>query len=76
MYKINAISDLTFEYTFFQSTGVQGDGAYSELDIVLVDGTIERRINLLSQTTDWALKHARKLEQLTGIQLKRKSIAR
>ena len=75
-YKPNVISGLTLEYTFYQSSGAQGDGGYSELDVVLVDGSIERRINLLSQTANLALKHARKLEQLTGMKLKRNSVAR
>ncbi len=75
-YKINSISDLSFEYTFYHSSGAQGDGGYSELDVVLADGAIERRINLLSQTSKSALKHARQLEQATGIKLNRTSTAR
>lgn len=74
--KVGAISDLTLEYTYYHSSGAQGDGGYSELDVVFMDGPRERRTNLLSQTANWALKHARKLEQLTGIQLKRTSIFR
>lgn len=76
MYSIDANSDLTFEYTFYRSSGAQGDSGYSELDVVLVENSIERRINLLSQTSNWALKHARKLEQLTGIRLNRTTIDR
>ena len=75
-YQIETLSELNLEYTFYQSSGAQGDAGYSELDVVLADGENERRINLLSQTSNWASKHARKLEQLTGIKVKRTSVAR
>ena len=75
-YQINTLSDLTLEYTYYQSSGAQGEGGHSELDVVLAGGETECRINLLSQTSDWALKHTRKLEQLTGLQVKRTSVAR
>ena len=75
-FQINSISDLTFEYTRYSFPDPEVSGAYSELDIVIADGDTERRINLLAQTDNWALKHARKLEKLTGIQLKRFSICK
>ena len=75
-YRVNSISDLTLLYTFHRPSGAQGDSGHSELDIVLVDGSIKRKINLLSQTSNWALKHTRKLEQLTGIRVERNAVAR
>ena len=75
-HKINSVADLTFEYTYYQSTGAQGDGGYSELDVVILVGAQESRNNLLSVDSSLALHHARKLEQFTGIKLKRISIAR
>jgi hypothetical protein len=75
-YHASNISDLKLEYTFYQPSGAQGDAGCSELDVVFLDGTRERRINLLSQTSNWAWKHARKLQQLTDIELKRTSVAR
>lgn len=75
-YESSTISGLNLVYTYYQSTGAQGDAGYSELDIVFVEGNQEHRINLLSQTADWAGRHARKLQQLTGVQLCRNSVAR
>ena len=65
------ITDIMFEYTFYQhGTGTEG-GAFSELDIVVKADSHTRRFNLLSQKSNWALKHARSLHQLTQIPLKR-----
>ena len=77
-YEINTISDITFEYTYYYQrvTNAESSSSFSELDVILFDKSTERRINLLSQTSDWALKHARQLERLTGARLKRTSVAR
>ena len=77
-YKINTISDITFEYTHYYQrvTNAESSSSFSELDVILFDKSTERRINLLSQKSDWALKYARQLERLTGARLKRKSVAR
>ena len=74
-YVTSTISNLRFEYTHYQSSGAQGDSGCSELDIVFTEGDREHRINLLSQTSNWAWRHARKLRQLTGIKLNRASVA-
>ena len=77
-YEINTISDITFEYTYYYQrvTNAESSSSFSELDVILFDKSTERRINLLSQTSDWALKHARQLERLTGARLKRTSVVR
>ena len=75
-YEIDSISDLTFQYTYYRCVDFEGSSGYSELDVELADGSETRRFNLLSQTSNWALKHARKLEKLTGIPVQRKTITR
>ena len=69
MYQIDSISDLTLEYRYYRYVDAEGESGYSELDVVIADGMTERSINLLSQTSNWALKHTRKLEKLTGIEV-------
>ena len=75
-FHINSISDLAFEYRFYQSSGAQGDGGYCELDVVLADGPTERRFSLLSQASNLALKHTRQLQKLTGIQVRHGTITK
>lgn len=75
-YPIESTSDLSFEYTFYPSGTARGLGAFSELDVVINDGQKNCKIDLLSQKSNWALKHARKLHELTGIQLIRNVVAK
>ena len=78
-YKNIRISELTFEYTYYHqssSAGAESSQSYSELDVAFVEKSIKHTVNLLSQKSDWALKHARKLEKLTGVALKRTAVAR
>lgn len=75
-YQVESLSDLILDYTFFQPGVARGHGAFSELDVVINGGSPRHRINLLSQKSNWALKHARQLCQLTEIQLKRNVVAR
>lgn len=54
-------SNFRFEYRYYTSSGGQhADAGYSELDFVVLENDVETRFELLSQTADWALKHAKK----------------
>lgn len=75
-YKAISCADMTFEYTFFQHGTLPGKGSFSELKVAVGDGSARKEILLLSQKSNWALKHARKLNQLTKIPLKRMVVAR
>ena len=67
-------SDLFLEYTYYYTVWDSGSSNYSELDVVVIDGSQKRRINLLAQASDWALKHAIKLQRFSGLELKRKQV--
>jgi len=75
-YTSESKNEITLQYSFFQSGTARGFGAFSELDVVIDDGSQKRKINILSQKSNWALKHARRLHQFTQIPLARNVFAK